>query len=303
MHIALKGSLILIAVLIFLALGFFVFIFAKLIFAAQIAEWNVSRATPYAIDSQDITLKDITPVNTESFHGNYNALENIRSSYRVYIDKNNKIIQGKENLPPDYRNAQFIAASKYNTKLVIDRNKVYATDGDNLKELIFEFDEYRNAFINSAHVLDENKLLLDTSFNNGQESHLVELSLDRKKIRKINKDLRSFPSYGYHSIRIFEPEHFNGKLVVYYTGTHMFAFGGDSVRPKFSHLMQYNENHPDGLKLLKLAYNSGIIINIEYKGGNLILTGDRNRPRMVKDFERNMSYWQVTPKQGTFNDL
>jgi hypothetical protein len=82
--------------------------------------------------------------------------------------------------------------------------------------------------------------------------------------------------------RLFRPEGFAGTVLVYYTGSVDFGFGGDSSRPKHSVIRLFTEDYPSGHDVARFAFRAGTIVDIKYENGALILYGDPSRPGSEK---------------------
>ena len=94
--------------------------------------------------------------------------------------------------------------------------------------------------------------------------------------------------------RLFRPEGFAGEVLVYYTGSVDFGFGGDSSRPKHSVIRLFTEDYPSGHDVARFAFRAGTIVDIKYENGALILYGDPSRPGAEKRLPPRL--WKLEKK-------
>lgn len=78
--------------------------------------------------------------------------------------------------------------------------------------------------------------------------------------------------------RLFRPDGFPGTVLVYYEGSVSYGFGGDCSRPRYSILRVFTESRPAGIDLARFSFKAGTLVDVEYRNGELIVTGDPSRP-------------------------
>jgi hypothetical protein len=92
---------------------------------------------------------------------------------------------------------------------------------------------------------------------------------------------------------VFRPKGFGGLVLVYYTGSVNYGFGGDSSRPEFSFIRIYNETYKEGLDVAKFGFKAGTIVHVEWRDNALIATGDPNRPAAAQKEPRPARIWRI----------
>src|SRR5690554_2334021 len=96
---------------------------------------------------------------------------------------------------------------------------------------------------------------------------------------------------------VFKPEGLNGEVLVYYVGSIAYGFGGDCCRPQYSVVRLFSSTRPQGIDLIKFAFKAGTIVEVDFKDGALVLTGDPSRPRTDED-RLPPRLWQVNLPSG-----
>ncbi len=288
------GFAILIGVIVIVTVLYFVSIFAQMIFVVQISEWKISRAKAFELNDESIKLTDITPANSSPLEGDRNRQHLKASKSAYYIVNTHEIVETYDEIKErEYQEYTHLSLPEYSIDWVIKRTKIYEVKDGKRDSLFFEFPDNDGPNIWWAYGVSKDRVLLGISYQKKAENELFEFIPSTKELKKVATDVNGYYGYPSHLVRIFEPEGFKGTLVVYYTGSHLFGFGGDSFRPRQSHLMLYNDTFPEGKKLLSLSYKSGLIAEIQFTDGKLILTGDCSRPRQVDKHERPQKTWQV----------
>lgn len=92
--------------------------------------------------------------------------------------------------------------------------------------------------------------------------------------------------------KLFKPEGFPGTVLIYYAGSVSYGFGGDCDRPKYSVLRVYTESYPEGIDLVRFGFKAGTLVDVDYREGALIVTGDPSRP--LQPVRRAPRLWRVS---------
>lgn len=78
--------------------------------------------------------------------------------------------------------------------------------------------------------------------------------------------------------KIFTPEGFPGVLLAVYVDDVSYGFGGNCSEPRYSILRVYTENFPAGIDLVQFSLKAGVIVAVEWRDGELLVTANPSRP-------------------------
>ena len=92
---------------------------------------------------------------------------------------------------------------------------------------------------------------------------------------------------------IFLSEGFAGQVVIYYTGSVDYGFGGNSSRPKYSFIRIYNERFKQGLGVAKFGFKAGTIVDIKWIDNALVVTSDPSRPLATNQKVMARRIWKI----------
>lgn len=111
----------------------------------------------------------------------------------------------------------------------------------------------------------------------------------------LNKiQLSSNPYYSFvRPPKIFVSEDTGEQMLVYYTGSYDFAFGGDSSRPQYSILRLYNSLYPEGRDIIKFGFKAGTIIDASKLDNGYLLTADPSLPAMAGKPRVSPGKWKI----------
>ena len=83
-------------------------------------------------------------------------------------------------------------------------------------------------------------------------------------------------------------------VMVYFTGSLMWGFGGDVNKPEQSVIRVYNATWPEGQDIAQFSFKAGTVRGIGYQQGKLTVVTDSTRPSGVKQHEiRKPRQWQI----------
>ncbi|WP_444993973.1 hypothetical protein [Aliikangiella sp. IMCC44359] len=169
---------------------------------------------------------------------------------------------------------------KYN--IVLNDGKVFQIDEQKLGNILHEFNNPSIGKFNYIAAINEEYFLLGSEFryDTSNKSFLWQVNKNNYEIIKLTDEphieLSHYPYDRYPFV--YRGKKFAGTIVVYYTGSLSFAPGGDSIRPEYSVVRIYNDNHPKGKDLVKLSLAAGVITNIEVDEREILILTDPNLP-------------------------
>jgi hypothetical protein len=176
--------------------------------------------------------------------------------------------------------------------LVFKHNEVFVFDDFKLGSLVGRYSNPELGIIRHVTPVNEQYILVEGDPATSQHSDPKLWQLNKNTFTKntVSEDVY------YSFVRppmVFKPGGFNGTVVVYYTGSINYAFGGDSSRPEWSVLRIYTEDYPDGIDIAKFGFKAGTIIDVQWKDEALIVTGDPSLPGMAQQPARAVRVWEV----------
>jgi len=84
-------------------------------------------------------------------------------------------------------------------------------------------------------------------------------------------------------------------VLVYFTGSLMWGFGGDVNKPEQSVIRVYNDTWPEGRDVIQFSFKAGTVRGVGYQDGELTVVTDTTRPSGTKHNEvRTPLQWRVT---------
>lgn len=176
--------------------------------------------------------------------------------------------------------------------LVFKHNEVFVFDEFKLGSLVGKYSNPELEIIRHVAPINEQYILVegDPATSQYSDSKLWQLNKNTFTKNIVSEDVY------YSFVRppmVFKPNGFNGTVVVYYTGSVDYAFGGDSSRPEWSVLRIYTEDYPDGIDIAKFGFKAGTIIDVQWNDEALIVTGDPSLPGMARQPARAVRVWEV----------
>ncbi len=111
----------------------------------------------------------------------------------------------------------------------------------------------------------------------------------------LSKTFLADKPYFTHAIppKVFQPPSFDGSILVHYTDSVDYAFGGDSSRPKYSTVRVFTPQFPEGQDVVKLGFEAGMVVDVSVVEGQLELLTDPSLPAMADKPRVPPRIWQV----------
>jgi len=168
-----------------------------------------------------------------------------------------------------------------NPDKVFDGNSVFAKDNQHLGSQLYSFNEPALKTLRYVGGINNEWFLLEgdpesSPFPNKKLWQVSHATYARTLLTEEPYFTFSRPP------RIFLPEGFIGVVLVYYTGSIDFGFGGDSSRPRDSIIRLYTEDYPSGHDIVHFSFRAGTIVDVKYVDDYLIFYGDPSRPSSKK---------------------
>jgi len=88
------------------------------------------------------------------------------------------------------------------------------------------------------------------------------------------------------------------QLLVYYTGSYSYAYGGDSSRPQYSVLRVYSAQYPEGRDIVKVGFKAGTVLDVSKVDDGYVLTTDPSLPAMAEKPRVPPRKWKISIRQA-----
>lgn len=283
------GAITLLGVIVFIA------IFGRMIFIDKFAEASTRRMKDLVIEDpafQVIELKHSLPPGPYEYKpssGDVPAARDILLTPEKDLEEGQRVFDSDPS-----RTVLLLESSNDQPDKVFDGNNVFANDNQHLGNQLHSFDEPPLQTLRYVGGINSEWFLLagDAEANPYANSKLWQVS-HATYARKLLTEDPYFPFN--RPPRVFLPEGFMGVVLVYYTGSVDFGFGGDSSRPKYSVIRLYTEDYPSGHDVARFSFRAGTIIDVKYVDDFLILYGDPSRPSSKKRLPPRL--WRI--EKGT----
>ncbi len=297
----------------FCTVAYFCWIFWNMIFIAQITDKEVEKQEPFKIKKTGVQIEQIK-IDIDDFPKpvNFESKPEIASK-AMMINEDGEVYPGYPMSDDELSSAVTVIVSPYKESagFVIENKGIYILNkvsetktftnskGDEVEivgtkgEQFFDFSKDEKFNRTTEGYLFDQRLLFVLCYKHDQQGiSLLQINLVSKEVQELSNKIRYGYQY-YESFRFFELGKNDTHILSYYTGNYSYAFGGDSSRPKKSHIRIYSDEFPNGEDLASFEYVSGMIVGAKYNGEDLLLKGDPSRPRQVKKRHRDPKYWRI----------
>ncbi len=281
------------------ALGLLVFagIFINMIFIGKITEFKLLTALESKALLNDITIREISnnekPWPQMSRHERSQSTGDLKPAKEMVVFDNGQLTSERRAYDSSPGKEVFVLHDEQNNpQLIFRRNKVFKVKDGQRGDLLGYFSDPKVTFVRHVSALDEKYFLLigDPSTVKYPYSYLWQVDKANLKKTKIAEDLYFVFE---KPPMIFKPKGFEGIIVIYYTGSVDYGFGGDSSRPEFSHIRIYNDQFTNGTDIAKFGFKAGTIVDVKWSNGALILTGDPSRPLSAEMKPKQARVWEI----------
>lgn len=272
---------------------FFVIAFFNMAFVAQITEWKVLREKDYVVLLDGVTVEEVEHNLPSREHEWKPDAGDIAAARRVLLAPDNALEEGQGvfDKEPNREVLQLDATGELPTKIFIDQT-LYTRDGDNLGGELAEFKDApfeRPRYIGG---INSEWFLLAAALKEFQhvETRLWQVNHSTLQMEMIEEN----PYYTFERPpRTFSPEGFPGVIVAIYQGNVSYGFGGHSSRPAHTVLRAYTPRFPGGVNLARFAFRAGTVVDVEWREGALLVTGDPSRPAAAEKVRLPPRIWKV----------
>lgn len=271
-----------IAVIAVLGVGLFLTVFGGMVFIDKFAEKSVRRMKDVVIEDASFQVVEVEhslpPLPYE-----YNPISgDVPAAREVLLTPTGKLQEGRRFFDTDpNRIVLLLESAEGRPDKVFDGNDIFAKKDDRLGERLYSFVEPSLQILRYVGGINGDWFLLagDPDGSTYTNNQLWQASHESYARTLLTQD----PYFTFdRPPRLFRPAGFGGTVLVYYTGSVDFGFGGDSSRPKHSVIRFFTENYPSGHDVARFAFRAGTIVDIKYENGALILYGDPSRPGSEK---------------------
>jgi len=176
---------------------------------------------------------------------------------------------------------------------VFKNNQVFEYSGEGKGKNLGSFSPPGFAHIDFVLPVNTRYMIMHGSM--GDSSYPSERLLWQVEYDGLKKtQLSNNPYYSFvRPPKVFLFDEFGEQVVVYYTGSYDFAFGGDSSRPEYSILRFYNSRFPEGRDIIKFGFKAGTVIDVSKVNDAYILTADPSFPAMADKPRVSPKKWKV----------
>ena len=284
-------------------LAFIVYVFCQMVFIADITERKVKKGKTHHLLTEGIQVSELEhkmPPLEYEYRPGTGAMP---PAAEALLSPENKISEGERffDSDPNISVLWLKAAGDLPDKIFL-KNDVYGineTDGLDDKQLgkkLASFDNPPLGVLRHIGALNHQYFLLigDHRDSPYADAQLWLINHTTHEQTKLTDD----PYYSFsRPPKVFKPEGLNGEVLVYYVGSIAYGFGGDCCRPQYSVVRLFSSTRPQGIDLIKFAFKAGTIVEVDFKDGALVLTGDPSRPRTDED-RLPPRLWQVNLPSG-----
>jgi hypothetical protein len=260
----------------------FVAIFGRMIFIDKFAELSMRRMTNVVIEDSAFSVVEIEhslpPLPYEYRPGS----GDVPKAREILLTPEGDLQEGRRVFDSDpNKTVDVLESTEGHPDKVFIRNDIFTKQDQRLGDLIHQFAEPSLQIVRYVGGLNSDWFLLegDPEGSLYTNSKLWQVSHQDYSRQLLTED----PYYtSARPPRVFQPEGFTGTVLVYYTGSVDFGFGGDSSRPKNSVIRLFTKEYPSGHEVARFAFRAGTIVDVKFEGGSLILYGDPSRPASDK---------------------
>lgn len=275
--------------------------FANLIFRSELTELKVKKSPEYRPLIDNVIVEEIEsdelPLTAEI--PNTGDLE---AGYEMLLMDDNVVKEGHRVFDDDPGKEVIVAFNKFRQEsLVFTGNDIFALNNEHKGNKIGSFPSPQFSYVDYVLPVNGKFMLIDGAMP--ASAYPSERELWQVEYNGLNKTRLSNDPY-YTSTRppkVFIFKDASEELVVYYTGSFDYAFGGDSSRPEYSVLRVYNAQHPEGLDIVKFGFKAGTIVDVKKMEGGYLVTGDPSRPAMADMPRLSPRIWKVSMNGGLVN--
>ncbi len=269
---------------------YIVYLIVSFIFVGNLSELKIALSEEWKKLDKSAEVENISEPTAKPYQEEHEQYAS--ASYSMKLTSDNQLIKPQAEKNSTSREVLALPLDKNQTFLIFIDGVVHTLQENNISDSIFSFKDqgYR---ILSAFDFSANRKLIFALKN--FTTDLFIFDRDKKTVELLIRNVGySFAGYT-PSLRVFSNSKADEQVLVYYSKEdYIYGFGGDVQRPRKSFIRFFDEATPEGRDLAEFSYKAGMIVDVEFAGADLILTGDRNRPSLVKDNKRPQTKWKLS---------
>lgn len=288
------------AILVVIFFGTIIF---RMVGVAQITESKVKKSLEFKLLYDGVVIEEISkdekPLPEKLSLGPTGTGDLPAGKEMVLYDDGTIVDERRTHDDSPGVEVEILLSETGNSSLVFRKNEVFIFDNFKLGTRIGEYSNPALGIIRHVSFINEKYILIegDPADATYADSYLWQVERTTLKKEKLAGDI-------YFSFErppmVFSPSGFGGVVIVYYTGSFLYAYGGDNSRPKFSVIRIYNNDFPDGKDVAKFGFKAGTIVDVRWENESLILTGDPSRPAMADKPRVPARIWHLQlPSEGS----
>ncbi len=292
----LKILLIIIGIIGGLGILFFLSIFVNMAFIGKITEFKLIFASGEEPLSEGVIIREISknekPWPGQSLFGELNTGD-IQAAVEMVMLDDGQLLSERRFFDSDPgKEVEVIKDANQKPEYIFTGKRVYHAKNRKRGKLLGSFSDPEVSVVRYASHLNDKFFLMigDPATYKYAYSYLWQVNKNNLEKRKIAEG-----TY-FTFVRppmIFRPRGFGGLVVVYYTGSVNYGFGGDSSRPEFSFIRIYNDRFKEGLDIAQFGFKAGTIVHVEWSDNAIIATGDPSRPAAALMEARPARIWRI----------
>jgi len=271
----------------------FSFVFINMIFISQITQFKISFSEEYIPLIDGLTVTELEYDETASPEEKPETGD-LEGAQEMLLYEDDSIKEGRRVFDDEPATEVLVAKNKYRQEThVFKNNDVFQyTDGRKGK-ILGSFTSPEFDYISFVLPVNDRYVLVNGSMKDSpypSERELWQVEYDG-----FNKaQLSTKPYYSFvRPPKVFLFEDSNEQVIVYYTESYDFAFGGDSSRPKYSVVRIYNSENPEGRDIIKFGFKAGAVVSVIKVADGYQLITDPSLPAMAEKPRVSPRKWKI----------
>ena len=271
----------------------FSFVFFNMIFISQITQFKISFTDEYTPLIDGLIVTEIEHDEPALLREKPDTGD-LEGAQEMLLYEDDSIKEGRRVFDDDPGAEVLVAENKYrHEKYVFISNEVFQYTEGRKGEKIGSFTSPEFSYIDFVLPVNDRYVLINGSMKDSP--YPSERELWQVEYNDLNKtQLSTTPYYSFvRPPKVFIFEDANEQIVVYYTESYSFAFGGDSSRPKYSVVRIYNSEFPQGRDVIKFGFKAGTVLDVIKIDDGYQLIADPSLPAMAEKSRVSPRKWKV----------
>jgi hypothetical protein len=272
-------------------LAFIVCIIGSFVSIGKVTEAKVKLESSNRILAPGVELEEIPLVQPPLEYEYHPGAGNLPVASDILINADLSFVRQSAVYDQD-GDRQYLCLESPGYSFAFKGNKLYSVENQKLGQQQLAWNNSGLKSVGYAAYINRDYILIigdDVLYKYPKEDlYLVNpRTLDKQHIA-------SDPHYSFvRPPKVIQLDNFAGVVLIYYTGSYDYAYGGDSSRPKKSIVRIFNDQYVAGIDVVEMAFASGTIVDVQFENDTLILTGDPSRPSQSQQERLPPRFWRV----------